>query len=121
MSIVKQRATYEAVTPHERNTIIDQINSGWLPRDNKGNVTPKSLETQGWWDMGNPSHPESKFPTRIYLLGKGTPNELFEKYQRKYPDDPMIRTSISGGVRDNVFANHIRELVRQGIFKISNP
>ena len=113
-NIVNKHATYEAVAPHVRQFIIEQINAGWRP---------DSFPDSGvrWWDIGKPSHPESKFPTRIYLLGKGTPDELFEMYQRKYPDEPMIRSPISGRVRDNIFANHIRELVRQGIFKISNP
>ena len=114
--IVDLTVTYEAVAPHERNTIIVQINSGWRP-----DSFPQSGIKEKWWDINKPGHPESKFPTRIYLLGKGTPDDLFEMYQRKYPDDPMIRSQPSGERHQNVFANYIRELVRQGIFKISNP
>mgnify|MGYP001218073965 CR=1 FL=1 len=120
-NIVNKHATYEAVAPHLRNSIIDRINAGWRPRDNKGNITPKSLGTERWWDIGKTGHPKSTYPTRIYLLGNGTPLELHRKYNEEYPDDPMPYNQSEAKrlnkPQKHAFINYIRELIKQGIFR----
>ena len=125
MSIVKRQTTYEAVSPQERNNIIDQIDSGWRPRDEYGNITPESLRIEKWWDIGKSGHPKSEYPTRIYLLGNGTPLELHRKYNEEYPDEIMpynqVEAKRAGLSQKHVFINYIRELIKQGIFKISDP
>ncbi len=116
---VTKRDTCEAVCPQERNTMIGLINSGIRP-----NSFANETNKERGWSVGNQYHPESKYPKRIYLLGKGTPVELHIKYNEEYPDDPMPYNHKEAGQlnkeKRHVFTNYIRELVKQGIYKNLN-
>ena len=90
------------VSPKMRNDIINKINSREIYSQTL------SGERDNWWL--NKHHPEKEIPMKIYLLGEGTKEELFEKYKEKYNDKDMDWAKFHGYIRD-----YIRELIAQQI------
>ena len=100
LKIKKQRreATYGMVDPMFRNDIIEKIDNGsFLP------LLPPAGEKADWTHKKH--YPENKIPTRVYLLGGGKLEHMYQKYIRKYGDE----------IKLHEFKNFTRELLRQGI------
>ncbi len=90
---------YTASSPDERNIIINNINTiEDFETDNTGRYS-KHWKTK--------HHPEADIPTKIYLLGSGTYNELYNKYIIKY----------GFTIDEKNFKDYIRELIYQKILK----
>ena len=83
--------TYTMVTPNDRFTIIEKINSGELVSI----IISKDL----WLKRHNP---DNEIPRNIYLLGDGTLEELHKKYIIKY-----------GSIEWSEFINWTREMIKQ--------
>jgi hypothetical protein len=86
------------VSPQLRNIIINNINT----------IVDYEFDKTGryskYWLYKH--HPEKEIPLKIYLLGNGNFNELYQKYNFKYGIN-----SIS--IKE--FKNYIRELIKQEI------
>jgi len=88
---------FTSVSPNERNILIQNIDN---ISDYEFTITRRP--TTKFWKTKH--HPNDVIPTRIYLLGNGTTNELFQKYNNKYGNN-----SIS--IKE--FKNYIREMIYQ--------
>ena len=88
--------TYEMVNPDERNEVIRKINAFEMVSETS------TGKRQRWW-VGK-HNPSNEIPKNIYLLGKGTIQELYDKYVRNY-----------GEMERKVFINYTRELIKQNI------
>ena len=67
---------YDMILPSERNEIIQKINAGEIVSET---FTGKK---DNWWiDKHNPNN---DIPKNIYLLGKGTIQELHIEYIKNY-------------------------------------
>jgi len=87
---------YIMIYPSERIEIIKKINSGEIVSENFTGIK------QRWWlDKHNP---DNEIPKKIYLLGKGTIQELYNEYIRNY-----------GNIEWSEFINYTRELIKQKI------
>jgi hypothetical protein len=86
------------VSPDVRNNIIDRIDSGELESETFTGTKAK------WWK--NKHHPNKQIPKRIYLLGSGSPKELYTIYINN-PDYEYIER--------REFYNYTRELIKQNI------
>jgi len=88
--------TYRMISPIERLEIIIKINKGELISEN---ATGRKC---CWWK--NKHNPTNDIPKNIYLLGKGTIQELYNEYRKNY---------------DNIewknFIDYTRELIKQKI------
>ena len=84
------------INPSERNEIIQEINSEKMVSET---VTGKN---QHWWT--DKHHPNNNIPKHIYLLGKGTIQELHIDYSKNY-----------GEIEWSDFINYTRELIKQKI------
>ncbi len=90
---------YNSISPDERNIIINNINT---IENYERDITNRQAT---WWKTKH--YPEADIPTKIYLIGSGTFNELYNKYVIKY-----------GNVIDEKeFKNYVRELIYQKILK----
>jgi hypothetical protein len=83
---------YMMVKPIDRIEIINKIE----------NEEIMSESGEKWWL--NKHHPNNDIPKNIYLLGKGSIKELYEKYNENYEN-------INWGK----FINYTRELIKQKI------
>jgi hypothetical protein len=90
--------TYEMVHPDERNEVIRKINAFEMVSETS------TGKRQHWW-IGK-HNPTNEIPQNIYLLGKGTIQELHGKYVRTY-----------GAMEWKEFINYTRELIKQTIMK----
>jgi hypothetical protein len=87
---------YDMILPSERNEIIQKINAGEIVSET---FTGKK---DNWWiDKHNPNN---DIPKNIYLLGKGTIQELHIEYIKNY-----------GNIEWSDFINYTRELIKQKI------
>jgi hypothetical protein len=86
----------EMVSPSVRNEVIERINAGELESET---VTGRK---QNWWK--NKHHPQQTIPTKIYLLGNGSPEELYIKYIALYEC-----------IDHREFLDYTRELIKQNI------
>jgi hypothetical protein len=87
---------YIMVNQTERLDIINKIDSGEIVSET---CTGKK---QCWWiDKHNPNN---EIPKKIYLLGKGSIQELHIEYMKKY-----------GHIEWSDFIDHTRELIKQKI------
>lgn len=84
--------SYSMVAPFIRNEIMDKINKKEI-ESNKRTVLWKGKH-----------YPDKEIPTKIYLLGNGTIDELYEKYKNKY-----------GYITKHNFYGYTREMVGQQI------
>jgi hypothetical protein len=84
------------INPSERIEIIQKINTGEIVSET---FTGKK---EDWW--ADKHNPNKDIPTNIYLLGKGTIQELYNKYIRNY-----------GNIEWADFINYTRELIKQKI------
>ena len=87
---------YTMVTTSELLDITKQINSGELVSE-----TIRGQKESWWIQKHNPSN---EIPQHIYLLGKGTIQELHIKYMTKY-----------GAIEWSDFIDYTRELIKQRI------
>jgi hypothetical protein len=87
---------YEMITASERLAVIQKINKGEMVSET---ATGKK---ERWWTEKH--HPANDVPANIYLLGKGTVQELHDQYIRNY-----------GGIEWSEFINYTRELIKQQI------
>ena len=88
--------TYIMVNPNERLDIINKIDSGEIVSETSNG------KKQCWWtDKHNPNN---EIPKQIYLLGKGSIEELHIAYIRNY-----------GNIEWSDFINYTRELIKQKI------
>jgi len=84
------------ISPSDRMEIIEKINSEEIISET---ITGKK---KSWWkDKHNPNN---DIPKNIYLLGKGTIKQLYNKYIELY-----------GNIAWNEFINYTRELIKQKI------
>jgi len=88
--------SYKMIGVDERNAIIERIHRKELCSET---VTGQQEE---WWLKKH--HPDNEIPRNIYLLGQGTINELYTKYQITY-----------GLIEWNLFINYTREMIKQKI------
>lgn len=95
---------YNMVSLEERMEIINRI------ENNEIDSECKSGQRQKWWKKGNKHHPEQEIPRDIYLLGRGTLQELHNNYNKRYSNGTPIEYSK--------FINYTRELVKQKIMYI---
>ncbi len=86
------------VSPDVRNNIINMIDLGELESETSTGIKEK------WWK--NKHHPNEKIPKRIYLLGSGSPNDLYTIYINNPEYEYMERRE---------FYNYTRELIKQNI------
>lgn len=86
-----------SVSPNERNILIQNINN----TPNYEYVQTSRPTTNFWKTKHNP---DEQIPTRIYLLGNGTTDELFQKYNNKYGENTI-------NIKE--FKNFIREMIYQ--------
>jgi hypothetical protein len=86
----------EMVPPSVRNEVIERIDAGELESET---VTGYR---QGWWK--NKHHPKQDIPTKIYLLGNGSPEDLYGKYIAEHEY-----------INHGEFLDYTRELIKQGI------
>jgi len=87
---------YYMVCPSDRIEIIKKCNSEEMMSET---ITGKK---QRWWiDKHNPNN---KIPKNIYLLGKGTIQELHDEYIKTYDH-----------IEWSDFINYTRELIKQKI------
>ena len=84
------------IIPSERNEIIKRIICGEMVSET---FTGKK---KNWWI--NKHHPNNNIPKNIYLLGKGTIQELHIEYIKNY-----------GNIEWSDFINYTRELIKQKI------
>ena len=88
--------TYYMISPCERIEIIKKINNGEMISET---ITGKK---QRWWiDKHNPNN---EIPKNIYLLGKGTIQQLHIEYIEIYDN-----------IEWSDFINYTRELIKQKI------
>ncbi len=87
---------YIMVNPCERIDIINKINKGEMVSETM------SGKKESWWIEKH--NPDNEIPKNIYLLGKGTLQELHIEYINKY-----------GNIEWIVFINYTRELIKQTI------
>jgi hypothetical protein len=88
--------TYYMISPSERIEIIKKINNGEMISET---ITGKK---QRWWiDKHNPNN---EIPKNIYLLGKGTIQQLHIEYIEIYDN-----------IEWSDFINYTRELIKQKI------
>jgi hypothetical protein len=84
------------ISPSERIEIIKKINNGEMISET---ITGKK---QRWWiDKHNPNN---EIPKNIYLLGKGTIQQLHSEYIEIYDN-----------IEWSDFINYTRELIKQKI------
>jgi hypothetical protein len=88
--------TYNMINPSERIEIIKKINNGEMISE-----TSNGKKDNWWIDKHNPNN---EIPKNIYLLGKGTIQELYEEYIKIY-----------GNIEWSEFINYTRELIKQKI------
>lgn len=86
----------EMVSPNVRKKVVERINAGELESETITGYCKR------WWKTKH--HPDKEVPTNIYLLGNGSPEELYIKYITKY-----------GYIEHRVFLNYTRELIKQQI------
>jgi len=94
MSRINENDVYVPVSPDHRLLIIQQIHNKQLTSGRK-----RGMETDYKWWLGK-HHPEKEIPTEIYLLGRGTVHEQYERYKK---------------IDLREFMNYRRELIYQGI------
>lgn len=87
---------YNMILPSERNEIIQKINTGEIVSE-----TFIGKKNNWWIDKHNPNN---NIPKNIYLLGKGTIQELHIEYIKNY-----------GNIEWSDFINYTRELIKQKI------
>ena len=87
---------YYMVNPCERIKIIKKIMDNEIVSET---ITGKKYN---WWK--NKHNPINKIPKNIYLLGKGTIQELHIEYIKNY-----------GNIEWSDFINYTRELIKQKI------
>lgn len=87
---------YEMVNPNARFIIIEQIKNRKIVPNTK----------RDWWKKDEKHDPKGIIPTRIYLLGNGTIQQLYEKWCDEYEDEYI-------SLHD--FKDYTRELIKQGI------
>jgi hypothetical protein len=87
---------YYMIHPNERIEIIKKIIDGEIISETFTGIK------YNWWI--NKHNPNNKIPKNIYLLGKGTIQELHIKYIKKY-----------GNIEWKHFINYTRELIKQKI------
>ena len=87
---------YYMVNPCERIKIIKKIMDYEIVSET---ITGKK---DNWWK--NKHNPNNKIPKNIYLLGKGTIQELHIEYIKNY-----------GNIEWSDFINYTRELIKQKI------
>lgn len=87
---------YYMISPSERNDIIQKINSDDMVSET---FTGKK---EHWWK--DKHHPNNDIPKNIYLLGKGTIQQLHVEYNKNF-----------GEMEWSDFINYTRELVKQKI------
>ena len=87
---------YTMINPNERNKIINKINNHELVSET---MTGKKYD---WWKGYH--NPSEEIPRNIYLLGKGTIEQLHNKYLKTY-----------GNIEWDIFINFTRELIKQKI------
>jgi hypothetical protein len=92
-------ATYHMVAPQQRCDIIKHIDMGNMESECVTGIQQK------WWTTKH--HPAEIIPTRIYLLGDGTIEELFQRYVAKHSE-----------MEWSDFINYTRELIKQRIMQI---
>ena len=96
MSIQDFKKTYYMINPSERIVIIKKINDGEMVSE-----TDTGKKEHWWIDKHNPNN---EIPKNIYLLGKGTIQELYVEYITNY-----------GNIERSDFINYTRELIKQKI------
>ena len=96
MAIHDFNKTYNIINSSERILIIKKINDGEMVSET---FTGKK---ESWWI--NKHNPNNEIPKNIYLLGKGTIEELHDEYIKK-----------NGNIQRRVFLNYTRELIKQKI------
>ncbi len=87
------------VAPCIRKIIITTIDT---TPNNSLELNITNRETTNYWKTKH--HPTKDIPTKIYLLGNGTRDELYDKYK-----------IIHGYLDYNEFTNYLRELIKQKI------
>lgn len=87
---------YNMINPIERIQIIKKINNGEITSET---VTGKKKR---WWT--DKHNPDNEIPKNIYLLGKGTIQELHNEYIKNY-----------NYIEWSDFINYTRELIKQKI------
>jgi hypothetical protein len=90
---------FTMVSPHERNIVIQNINT--IIDFEKNEVGERKYL---YWKAKH--NPEGEIPTRIYLLGNGTRDDLYKKYINKYGEN---------SIDFDEFKNYMRELIYQKI------
>ena len=96
MAIHDFNKTYNMINASERIVIIQKINDGEMVSET---FTGKK---ESWWI--NKHNPNNEIPKNIYLLGKGTIEELHNEYIKKF-----------GNIEWSDFINYTRELIKQKI------
>ena len=87
---------YSMISPSDRVEIMKKINNEEIMSET---VTGKK---EHWWiDKHNPNN---EIPKNIYLLGKGSIQQLYDKY-----------IEIYGNIEWSDFINYTRELIKQKI------
>jgi hypothetical protein len=87
---------YIMVNPSDRLIIANKCNNEEMISETKPG------KKQKWWKLKH--NPNGVIPTNIYLLGKGTIQQLHNEYNKKYD---YIEWSD--------FIDYTRELIKQGI------
>jgi hypothetical protein len=96
MAIQDFSKIYYMINPSDRIEIIKKINSEEMISET---ITGKK---ERWWiDKHNPNN---EIPKNIYLLGKGTIQELYTEYIKIYSN-----------IEWSDFINYTRELIKQKI------
>jgi len=93
---------YDMISPSERNDIIEKINNHILIPETR------SVREKNMWKIKHKHHPDQDIPTNIYLLGKGTIDELKSKYIKKYGNIKNINHMYR-------FKDFTREMIKQKI------
>ena len=87
---------YIMINPSERLDIIKKINDGKIFSETE------TGKKENWWE--DKHHPNKEIPKNIYLLGKGTIEELHIEYNKNH-----------GYIEWSEFINYTRELIKQQI------
>ena len=87
---------YNMINPSDRIEIIKKINSEEMVSE-----TIAGKKERWWIDKHNPNN---EIPKNIYLLGKGSIQQLYIKY-----------IEIYGNIEWSDFINYTRELIKQKI------
>ena len=87
---------YSMISPSDRVEIMKKINNGEIMSE-----TITGNKEHWWIDKHNPNN---EIPKNIYLLGKGSIQQLYDKY-----------IEIYGNIEWSDFINYTRELIKQKI------